>query len=44
MLAGAAPGAGTVAGTKPRHPDTETHLDEEAGWVWPGGLEDPPRD
>jgi hypothetical protein len=28
----ASPGA--VICTKPRHPETETHLNEETGWVW----------
>ncbi len=25
---------GTVICTKPCHPETEMHLDEETGWVW----------
>lgn len=26
---------GTVVCTKPQHPVTEMHLNEETGWVWP---------
>ena len=26
---------GTVVCTKPRHPATEIHLNEETGWAWP---------
>lgn len=25
---------GTVVCTKPAHPETERHLNEETGWVW----------
>lgn len=27
---------GTVVCTKPAHPVTDMHLNEETGWVWPG--------
>jgi hypothetical protein len=26
---------GTVVCTKPRHPATDMHLNEETGWAWP---------
>ena len=29
---------GTVVGTKPRHPATAMHLNEETGWAWPGDM------
>ena len=32
----ASPGA--VICTKPCHPETEMHLNEETGWVWPTGA------
>lgn len=30
---------GAVVCTKPRHPPTEIHLNEETGWVWRSGQE-----
>lgn len=36
---------GTVVCTKPQHPETEMHLNEETGWVWPSEQENqPPRE
>jgi hypothetical protein len=28
---------GAVVCTKPPHPATEIHLNEDTGWVWPAG-------
>ena len=30
---------GTVVCTRPRHPVTEMHLNEETGWAWPDDTE-----
>jgi hypothetical protein len=31
---------GTVVCTKAQHPETEMHLNEETGWVWPSEQAD----